>query len=79
MVISRQTSVHHLLDTHDGFSNFLQWQGVDEVPIDPEETLEELCETWDMEWEDFEGELELWLEEESEERPLPEWNETMEE
>ena len=63
--------------SHDGFSEFLRWQGVDAPPLDPDETLEELCETWDMEWEDFEGELSQWLKEETEERPLPEWNEPM--
>ena len=77
MVVSRQTSVQKMMISHDGFSEFLRWQGVDESPLDPEETLEELCEAWGMEWEDFEGELELWLEDESEERPMPEWNEPL--
>lgn len=79
MHISRQTSVNKLLISHDGFAEFLRWQGIDELPLDLDETLEELCETWAMEWEDFEGELKLWLEEESEERPLPEWHEVLEE
>ncbi|MFT5683765.1 MAG: hypothetical protein ACI8RZ_004697 [Myxococcota bacterium] len=75
MAISRQTSVQDLLTEHTGFAEFLEWQGVDSLPIDPDETLEELCETWNMEWEDFEGELSVWLEEEVEERPVLDWNE----
>ncbi len=76
MVISRQTSVQDLLALHEGFAEFLAWQASDALPLDPDETLGELCETWDMDWEDFEEELATWLEE-SEERTLPEWHEDL--
>lgn len=79
MAFSRQTSVQQMLTWHTGFADFLRWQGVDELPLDSEENLEDLCEAWDMDWEDFEGELERWLGEESEERPMVEWNEVLEE
>ena len=75
MVFSRQTSILDLHRSHDEFGGFLQWHGMDLLSMSPEKTLEELCETWDMEWEDFEGELYVWLEEETEERPAVAWSE----
>ncbi len=75
MVFFRQTVALDLHRSHTGFGEFIAWHGMDARAMSPDETLEALCEAWNMEWEDFADELSSWLEEETEERPAVVWSE----
>jgi hypothetical protein len=74
---SEETRLTELLETQPELEAWLEWRGVDvSGGWELEETLGELCEQWDLEWEELTDELTEWLTEEEPVR-MVEWNEPL--
>lgn len=78
MMLTEDTRLDQLIEEHPGAVDYLTWRGIElEGAWGLDETLGALCEQWEIEWDELEGELDEWLREEEEVR-LVEWNERIE-
>ena len=76
MQISPKTTLRDLLEAHPQARDVLGWYGIEDIE-DMDDKLRDLCESWDIDYEDLEADLLSYCSDEEEEKEEEdEWEES---